>query len=134
MRLNNLITLYLNCISALPANEQFLRYDLMELGVLIKISRSLGTAYGNYFPAFQYEQLEGLDKIMERKVQQWCFLLEARQDPPTLEYVMKLREIVDETFVKTIGQINKFIVTALNQEQEIAGEFRKVLELFLIEG
>ena len=71
---------------------------------------------------------------MERKVQQWCFLLEAHQDPPTLEYVMSLRVDVDESFVKTVGLINKFIVTALNQEQEIAGELRKVLDLLFVEA
>ena len=134
MRLNILITLYLDLISGLPAHEQFPRYDPMELSVLVKISRSLGTPYGSHFPAFQYEKLKGLDSIMKRKVQQWCFLLEARQDPPTLEYVMGLRVDVDESFVKSVGQINKFIVTALNQEQEVAGELRKVFELLFGEA
>ena len=132
MRLNILITLYLDLITDMPAHKQFPRYDPMELGVLVKISRSLGTPHGSYFPAFQYDKLKGLDTIMERKVQQWCFLLETRQDPQTLEYVIGLSVDVDERFVKTVGQINRFIVTALNQEQESAGELRKVLELLLI--
>lgn len=132
-RLNDLIATHLSCFCRLPPYQQYVRYDSVDLGVLIGVGKSLKASYGNYYPAFEYEQLEGLDEIMDRKVQQLCFLLEAHQDPPTLESVMALREVLDEIFMKTVRQMNMFIDVALSQEEEIAGLIQKVRGLLFVE-